>query len=250
MNRDYWNAVAGTYGDEIFSVLEHDTGGLIRERVERFGGTDRIAADLGCGVGYGLPLLAAEFGRVHACDLSEDCLAQARKTHGHRTNIRFQVADLARKATALPPVDFALCINVLITNSLALRTRILSHLSRHLKKNGHLLLVVPAVESALLTSARIIQWNQRSGLRAAEAESTGLPRSGSIRQIHRGHIAIDGVVTKHYLKEELEFLLPDHGLEVVETIKIPYPWTTEFAQPPDWMKEPLPWDWLVLARRA
>lgn len=250
MNRDYWNTVAGTYGDEIFSVLAHDTGGLIRERIQRFAGSDRIAADLGCGVGYGLPLLAEGYARVYACDLSEECLDQAREVHGHRSNITFQLTDLARKATPLPPVDFALCINVLITSSLAVRTRIMTHLRRHLKTDGHLLLVVPAVESALLTSARMIQWNQRNGHRAAEAESLGLPRAGSVRQIHRGHIAIDGVVTKHYLKEELEFLLPDHGLEVVEIVKIPYPWTTEFAQPPSWMQEPLPWDWLVLARPA
>lgn len=250
MNRDYWNAVADTYEDEIFSVLENDAGGLIPERVERFGGAGRIAADLGCGVGHCLPLLSAQFGRVHACDLSADCLEQARNNHGDRANITFQVADLALDPAVIPPVDFAICINVLITGSLAMRTRILANLHRHLRDRGHILIVVPSVESALLTSARMIQWNQRNGHRSAEAESIGLPRSGSVRQVHRGHITIDGVVTKHYLKEELEYLLPDNGLEVLEVEKIPYPWTTEFAQPPDWMEEPLPWDWLVLARRT
>ncbi|RKX30159.1 MAG: class I SAM-dependent methyltransferase, partial [Verrucomicrobia bacterium] len=85
---------------------------------------------------------------------------------------------------------------------------------------------------------------------ASEAMKIGLPRTGSVRQVHRGHIPIDGLITKHYLKEELEFLLPDHGLEVREIEKIPYPWTTEFAQPPAWMVEPHPWDWMALARRA
>ena len=31
--------------------------------------------------------------------------------------------------------------------------------------------------------------------------------------------------------------------------KIAYPWTTEFAEPPRWMREPYPWDWLVEAVR-
>lgn len=250
MNRTYWNAVADTYEDEIFSVLAHDTDGRIRERVERHGGPDRIAADLGCGVGHCLPLLTEHFARVFACDLSDDCLERARKTHGGRTNITFEVADLTRGGGPIPPVDLALCINVLITSSLTMRTRILGNLHRYLKEDGRLLIVVPSVESALLTSARMIQWNQRNGHRSAEAESLGLPRTGSVRQVHRGHLTIDGVVTKHYLKEELEFLLPDNGLKLLEIEKIPYPWTTEFAQPPDWMKEPLPWDWLVLAGRA
>ena len=33
MNRDYWNAVANAYEEEIFSVFELDTGGLIRLEV-------------------------------------------------------------------------------------------------------------------------------------------------------------------------------------------------------------------------
>jgi SAM-dependent methyltransferase len=250
MNRDYWNAVADTYEDEIFSVLAHDTSGLIRDRVKRYGGPGRTAADLGCGVGHCLPLLTGQFGRVFACDLSPDCLDQARKAHGKRAGLDFEVIDLARGGGSFPSVDFALCINVLITSSLAQRTRILANLHRYLKDDGHILIVVPSVESGLLTSARLIQWNQRSGHRASVAENLGLPRTGSVRQVHRGHLTIDGVVTKHYLREELEFLLPDHGLNVLEIEKIPYPWTSEFTQPPNWMGEPLPWDWLVLARRA
>ncbi len=250
MNRDYWNAVADSYEAEIFNVLEHDTSGLIRERVERLAGPGRIAADLGCGVGHCLPLLAGQFARVHACDLSADCLEQARNVHGSHTNLSFRVADLARTAIGIPPVDFALCINVLITGSLSIRTRILRNLHTRLRTGGHVLIVVPSVESALLTSARLIQWNQREGHPASDAEKIGLPRTGSVRQIHRGNIPIDGVITKHYLKEELEFLLPDNGLEVLEIEKIQYPWTTEFADPPDWMTDPYPWDWMVLAQRA
>ncbi|RKX34079.1 MAG: class I SAM-dependent methyltransferase [Verrucomicrobia bacterium] len=250
MNRAYWNAVADSYKSEIFSVLEHDTRGLIRKRVTAFAGRDRTAADLGCGVGHFLPLLTGGYSRVHACDLSQACLDRAMKAHRELQNVSYGVCDLAAGRIAIPPVDFALCINVLITSSLSVRARMFRNLKSYLLENGHILIVVPSVESALLTSARLIQWNQREGHPASEAEKIGLPCSGSVRQIHRGNIPIDGVITKHYLKEELEFLLPDNGLEVLEVEKICYSWTTEFAEPPDWMTNPHPWDWMVLARRA
>jgi SAM-dependent methyltransferase len=250
MNRDYWNAVAGSYEKEIFSVFELDAGGLIRKRIEARAGKKQTVADLGCGVGHFLPLLAGRFEHVYACDFSRACLDRAADTHDSFSNITFRVVDLATREIDIPPVDFVLCINVLITCSLSVRTRILRNLCTRLTENGHILIVVPSVESALLTSARMVQWNQREGHPASEAERIGLPRSGSVRQIHRGNISIDGVVTKHFLKEELEFLLPDNGLEVLEIEKIPYPWATEFAEPPDWMTEPYPWDWMVLARRA
>ena len=31
--------------------------------------------------------------------------------------------------------------------------------------------------------------------------------------------------------------------------KITYPWSTEFSNPPKWMKSPLPWDWLTLLQK-
>jgi hypothetical protein len=31
--------------------------------------------------------------------------------------------------------------------------------------------------------------------------------------------------------------------------KVEYDWSTEFADPPRWMKDPYPWDWLVLSKK-
>ena len=249
MNRDYWENVADSYDTEIFSVLEHDADQLIGRRIERFGHPEASAADLGCGVGHFIPLLAENFGQVLACDLSAQCLDQARERYADLASVDYEQVDLAGRPNFRTGFDFALCINVLITDDLAVRARALRNLSGYLREGGHLVLVVPSLESALLTSARIIQWNLRDGHAPSEAARLGLPRHGSIRQLHRGNLPIDGVPTKHYLREELEFLLPDHGFEIEEVEKIPYSWSTEFDAPPAWMQEPHPWDWMVVARR-
>jgi len=61
---------------------------------------------------------------------------------------------------------------------------------------------------------------------------------------------IEGVPTKHYLKEELTIYLSDFGLKVLSVDKVEYAWNTEFIEPPKWMNEPYPWDWLVICRKV
>ena len=95
MNEHQWDQVAATFEDDIFSVPANDRLGLIAERVRRFGAKDRAAADLGCGVGRTLLLLAEHFGEVHAMDISSECLAFAARNSEQHHNIRFRHADLA-----------------------------------------------------------------------------------------------------------------------------------------------------------
>ncbi|MBL7707442.1 MAG: hypothetical protein JNJ86_00150, partial [Chitinophagaceae bacterium] len=65
----------------------------------------------------------------------------------------------------------------------------------------------------------------------------------------QGNMDLDHVPTKHYLKEELQLLLANEGFNTLDTQKIEYDWSTEFHQPPKWLKEPKPWDWMVLAQK-
>jgi SAM-dependent methyltransferase len=249
MNRAYWDAVAEDYDSEIFSVLDHDTGGLIAGHIDRLGDRTRTAADLGCGVGKFTPLLADAFGRVHACDLSPKLLAQARRACRDRDNVDFLQTDLGRVAHPFEPVDFVLCVNVLIMAGLEARMSVLRAVTAQVKHGGHLLLVVPSVESMLYTQFRRIDWCLRDGMDCAEAVRDSTPSHGSVRQLHQGIRPIDGVPTKHHLREELLVLLRNHEMDVLSVEKLTYPWTTEFDDPPAWMEGPSPWDWLVVARR-
>ena len=163
----------------------------------------------------------------------------------------YRTVDLAAPGVRLPPADFALCVNVAIAPSLAHRNRLLDATCRHVRRGGHLVLVVPALESSFLTDFRLIEWNLRDGMKPGRAvrggfrahRPTGNPRA------HEGVVRIDQVETKHFLKEELEILLKNRGLRTLEVEKIEYPWTSEFTSPPRWMQAPFPWDWLVVAHK-
>jgi 2-polyprenyl-3-methyl-5-hydroxy-6-metoxy-1,4-benzoquinol methylase len=249
MDRAYWDAVAGDYDSEIFSVLDNDTEGLISGHIGRLGGPDKTAADLGCGVGKFTPLLAENFGRVHACDLSSKLLAQARRTCRTFDNVDFFQTDLGRVAHPFDPVDFVLCVNVLIMAGLDARLGALRAVTAQVKSGGHLVLVTPSTESMLYTQFRRIDWCLREGMDCDAAVKDSVPARGSVRELHQGIRPIDGMPTKHHLREELMVLLRGHEMDVLSVEKLTYPWTTEFADPPEWMEGPHPWDWLVLARR-
>jgi hypothetical protein len=136
---------------------------------------------------------------------------------------------------------------VLIMPSDALRDGILKRLAGMLRRGGGLMLLVPSLESSLYAHARRAEWLRRSpGARVPSATTLTGP---SGRDVLRGILGIDGVRTKHWLREELVVALTAAGFKGVAVDKVEYGWDTEFAEPPRWMKEPWPWDWVAVGRR-
>ena len=250
MNRGYWEDLATTYDEQIFSVLGHDHAERLEELIAEHASPGENAADLGCGPGKITPLLAARFASVQACDISPQLLDYARTHCTHFENITFHCCDLATAAPPFKPVDFVLCVNVLLTGDLEARERLWSHVTSAVDHGGTLLLVVPSHESALYTNFRRLDWNLRRGLGGDDAIAESFKRVGNIPQLEHGVCGIEGVKTKHYLREEIIVQLQDRGLRVGGIEKLTYPWETEFADPPDWLGSPLPWNWLAIARRA
>jgi len=251
MKREYWNNLAASYEDEIFSVLENDRKKLILKLIKKYGSGAKTANDFGCGIGHFLPMLSANFDRVNAIDISYKFIAKAKNKYKHLPNIEYITADLAKPRLRLEKTYFALSVNMLIMPSLVCRARILDCLAKHILKNGHLLLVVPSLESAMLVDFRLIEWNLRNGINPSSVVRSIFdePKKSDNRYLHQGIVPIDSVPTKHYLKEEVIALLESKKLRITDICKIEYPWNTEFASPPKWMKEPYPWDWLVVAQK-
>lgn len=247
MDITYWNRAASHYDDDIFSVWRNDRNGVLRRALDDLADPKGVAGDLGCGSGIILPQVAMRFGTVHAIDLSPKLIASARKVCAEFTRIHYAAADLASRRGAvakLPPLDFVLNVNVLIMASRPLREKILRTLALSLKPGGHLLLVVPALESVLLTNARLAEWNRRRRTKRKPDKVLDAQALGE------GLVKIEGVATKHYLREELPLFLDTAGLTLESLEKIEYEWDTEFDIAPKWMQEPYPWDWMCLAKRS
>jgi SAM-dependent methyltransferase len=250
MNRAYWETVAADYDNAVLSVFDHDAAGAVQARIEVAADPEGRAADLGCGIGKFTSLLARSFGQVEACDLSARGVVETRERCREFSNVTVRRHDLAGAPLPFAPVAFALCVNVLIMPALDVRRRAWRAVANQVDCGGRLVLVVPSVESAHYDRFRELESGLDDGCTCAEALDRLHRPGGPTRDLEQGVVRLRGLRTKHYLREELEWLLPAHELNLEEITKL------EFAAPsasaPDTTisgaHSPL-WDWLVVARR-
>ncbi|MEO8734405.1 MAG: class I SAM-dependent methyltransferase, partial [Flavobacteriales bacterium] len=210
MDERDWDNVAATFEDDIFSVPEHDRKKRILQRVQRYAGKKKSSADIGCGIGRTIPMLAEHFKSVQATDISSECLAVAENKYARFSNVEYVHADLA-KPLPFAPVDFALCINVLLIASRTKRQTMMANMCAAIKPGGHLLLVTPALESALYASHRLVQLNEQKGMKPAVAQRKA---ARDTTKLDMGIVMVNGAPTKHHLKEELTDLLTQEGMKV------------------------------------
>lgn len=251
MDKDYWNRVGRAYDEEIFDVRANDRNGTVESAIDAFADKGGTAFDFGCGPGKFSDYLAPRFAQVDALDISESCLSEAKEACAGHSNIEFRQVDLSAPKPRFRAARFGLCVNVLLSKSHRRRRGILRFIKRHICKGGHLAVVVPALESVMLTSARRIEWNLKDGAKyrsAAEGDESFVEKEGA--SVPHGLVTIDGTPTKHFLKEELEMTLREFSFEMKFAKKVEYDWTSEFTEPPKWMREPFPWDWLAVAKRV
>jgi hypothetical protein len=149
--------------------------------------------------------------------------------------------------TKIPQCDFGICINAILTSSLKERTIFFQSLSACVKRGGRIIITIPSLESYLLSSIIQQQWRiDRNLFPATKNAKEAIKKWNNIRQ---GNADIDDVPHKHYLKEELQLLLANEKFVAEDFQKIEYNWDTEFITPPKWLKDPRPWDWMVVARK-
>ncbi len=244
MDKKYWDHKADCYDAEIFSSIHSDTRGVIASEIQKHSSKKKTALDFGCGPGLYLPFLSESFGRVYGYDLSSCLIESAQKRTQGLNNVSLKGADLTKENLKKIRADFCVCANVLIAPDHDLRKKLINNLVTGLKKKAVVVFIIPSSESSLLVNARLFEWNLRDGMNPAEALKESADNETERGNFANGLIPIDNVLTKHYTKEEFEMFAAAAGLKCIKTEKVEYGWQTEFENPPKWMKEPYPWDWM------
>ncbi len=246
MDRKYWEqAAAKQYGQLIFDVLGNDSNSGIVNAIRQLAAPGKTVVDVGCAVGRWLPLLATSFKKVYAVDISSGYLNKAKENHQKFRNIQYIRTDFSKTKKGVPPCHVAISINAILTPDAKARHACFRNIASVVKKGGHLVLVVPALESAVFSQYIFNHWNEATG----KFDPARTENNANSKNVFDGLIQLDGTYTKHYLKEELQFLLKAYGFEMLNAEKVEYTWNTEFTSPPAWLKSPRPWDWLVVAQK-
>ena len=161
-------------------------------------------------------MLSAHFKKVYAVDISKHYIDLAKKKNKQLPNIEYIHVDLAKASKAITTTaDMVVCINTLLTPNAQSRNAAYETVIKAVAKKGYLVLVVPALESALYSEFILDQWDAKdkaAGKKVDKVAKEGNPFEGTMH--------LDGTPTKHYLKEELHFMLQNSGFEIVETKKV------------------------------
>jgi 2-polyprenyl-3-methyl-5-hydroxy-6-metoxy-1,4-benzoquinol methylase len=252
MDMNYWNNFAHKYDDMVIDAFTYDRSNIVSSTLEHFASPDLVAGDFGCGPGKLLPWLAKKYQKVYGYDFSNKLLRIARKRCKGLENIIIRNADLSQPVDRIPMVDVAVSLNAALMPDTDLRLNFLRGLASRIRAGGHLVMSVPSMESILYDAFRETEWYRKDGYTTPRAEKyvdvSCLTRP---RMLAQGVLCRGTEPTKHYLREELIVLVRDEmKLDLLDIVKVEYDWEVEMEndQVPDWMGEPFPWDWLVIAK--
>ncbi|MEQ8423647.1 MAG: class I SAM-dependent methyltransferase, partial [Cyclobacteriaceae bacterium] len=242
-----WDNIAEKYEEEVLNAFESDKEKKLATYFKKHNNKKHKAIDFGCGIGNGFHYLKG-FKEVLALDISQNCIDIA-KGKGFE-NMIYKRMDLTKPNLKLTPVEFVLCSNVAIFSEVEKNYAILKNVSKALKKNGNALFVVPSMESTLFYAWRMIDWYRREGVKPEDIDSSEFAYyNGDKRDILQGIVKIDGRPTKHYSQSELQVIFKEAGFKVTAIERLEYDWKTEFSEPPKWMKDPYPWDWMIECKK-
>jgi 2-polyprenyl-3-methyl-5-hydroxy-6-metoxy-1,4-benzoquinol methylase len=252
MDVNYWNDFAHKYDDLVIDAFTYGRSNMVTAAIERFASLGRDVADFGCGPGKLLPWLAMKFQKVYGYDFSNKLLGIAKKRCKGLSNVTIKNADLSQPVDRIPMVDVVVSLNAALMPDTDLRLNFLRGMASRIKPGGHLVMNVPSVESILYDAFRETEWYRKEGHPTRKAE-----KMADVSCLTRPRMLAQGVLyrgtepTKHYLREELIVLVRDEmKLDLLDILKVEYDWKIgmEDDQVPGWMSEPLPWDWLVIAK--
>jgi SAM-dependent methyltransferase len=225
-------------------VFRSDRLQLLPKTLKKYANPSHTAIDFGCGVGRAFEFLSPSFLSVLALDISDNLLDIARKTDFR--NISFKRHDLTRPLKAA--ADFGFCCNVIMLPEVGKNRVMLRNIRRSIRSGGHVVIVLPSLESFFYSAWQLIEWHKKEKTSPEDIEAAELAGfKGTKADLIQGIVRIDGVKTKHYMQPELEVLFHNAGFSKVVINKLEYEWTSEFSDPPKWMREPYPWDWIIEA---
>ncbi len=230
MTQQGWNHLAAEFEQSVCDITA-SSGARLAGMVDAVHPTRRHSlVDAGCGIGTFAKRFGPRFGKVIAFDFASAMVRRARGRCSELTHATWQTLPLEDAGAKLGAVGHLVaCLNVITSPRTSLRTRQWDSVVQLVRPGGHLLIVVPSLESA----RHVAEHDAEAFGGSVGAEADLVRRSDSPQ--------------KHYTRHELRRALELREMKIITLRKIHYPWDDDGLEATEAKR---PWDWGCLAREA
>src|SRR5262245_54206134 len=132
----HWSAAAAGYEKEFIDPYRADVKNPLPRWLDRLADRKKTAADLGCGIGPLLPVLAAKFAHVYGVDFAEGMLTRARQHCRALKNVTLLQGSLTDLSALAGKIDVAVAVNSLIMPDIADAEKALGQIRACLRPGG------------------------------------------------------------------------------------------------------------------
>lgn len=244
---EHWEQL-DDYQSNIISLNHRHAGEVIRSKIQNIDLKNKVVADIGCGPGFFLDILA-DAKTINAVDFSSKMLAEAKdRAPSHTTFIESNLLSLVLNK----PLDLILSLNAFMPENHTQALAMLEKLFSLMNKDGTFLMIVPSME-CFLYRCNIEHF---MAAKAGKEEQSLVERMTDFVNCFNNPLGyvkdtIAGQVVKYWLADEMKAILNLYPeVTLTETFKAPVNWA-DYSKEAAWQKEfEPPWCWGFVIRKV
>ena len=248
----FWSQAAARYEQEFVDPCISREGAdnpLLAALAAIDNSGTKTAADLGCGIGPLLPILAERFSRVLGVDFAPGMLARARERCARLTNVEFHELSLTNLGPLAGQVDVAVAVNSIIQADVSTIEKVLSGVRAALKPGGMFLGIVPAMDAVHYHTMLLVDRARQTGMPEDKARDNAA-RHGEheLYGFEFGDFSYLGLKQHFWQAFEIGYRLRRAGFRSIRRAKSLLSWD-QCACGGDLRGQPPPWDWFFSCRK-
>lgn len=245
----FWSKAASSYEQEFVDPYLHDVKSPLEQTLDELAGLGaKVVADLGCGIGPLLPMLASKFESVIAVDFAAGMLDRARRRVAEAGNVTFLQRNLTDLSSLAGTLDVAVSVNSLVMPSVVEQEAVLRQIRASLKPDGVFTGILPAMDGVHYQTMLLVDRALDRGqpIEAAR-KNAAFHNDHPLYDFAFGQFRFQGLEQHFWQPFEIRYRFRRAGFKVVKRKKVHLSWS-QFAGKDTMTKEPPPWDWFFLAR--
>jgi len=250
MDKKDWDKIAEKYHKEVISPFQKGVINPLFKNLDNIkNAKEKVIADIGCGRGEILDILASKFKKVHAIDFSSAMIKIA-ENKASKENIKYHVRDMKDLEEFENRFDVIISVNSILMPKIKDVKKALRSINSCLKKNGKFFSIFPSMESVLYQAILIFDKETGKGVN----EKTALKKARDIFEMKnydfiKGVYNDEGLLQKFFYYFELKLRLKEAGFKNIKISKVLYPWRKDVSDFVIFPGKPRMWDFFVSAEK-